>query len=107
MINSLLKMMISCFCGHSVLSKYCVKCIDFFLLETEHLLVPKLAPLVRARFLFNPSRRTGQNKPADLEKENEVKELKKKHQSIGANKTENSIQISKAVPIIKTITSDI
>lgn len=99
MINSLLKMMISCFCGHSVLSKYCVECIDFFLLETEHLLVPKLAPLVRARFLFNPSGRTGQKKTADLEKENEVKELKKNIKVLGLTKPRIPFRFRKLSPL--------
>lgn len=76
MINIVLKMMIPCFYGHSVLSKYFVECIDF-ILKTEHLLEPKLALLVRTSSLVNPSGKTGQNKPEDLEKENQVKELKK------------------------------
>jgi hypothetical protein len=105
MINILLKMMIPCFYAHSALSKYFVECIDF-ILKTEHLLEPQLALQVRASSLVNPLGRKGHNKAADMQKENQVKELKKLIKGLGANKTENSIiQISKAAPIINEITS--
>lgn len=101
--NIILKMMIPFFFSHSILSKYCVECIDF-ILKTEHLLTPQLALRVRAGSFVNPKGGAGRNKAADMEKENEVKMLKELIKGLGANKTEKSIiQISKAAPVISQV----
>lgn len=105
-INIALKMMLPCFFAHSELSKYFVECIHFILL-TEHLLEPKLALQVRVSSLVNPNGGPGANKPADMEKENQVRDLKKLIKGLGANKTENSIiNLSKAAPIVDSITEN-
>ncbi|KAL4234286.1 hypothetical protein ACF0H5_005937 [Mactra antiquata] len=61
-----------------------------FILNTEHLLNPKLALQVRitCSSVDSPKEGKGQNKPSDMEKEYQVKELKKLIKGIGANKTE-------------------
>jgi hypothetical protein len=96
----MLKMMIPLFYHHSPLSKYMVECIDY-ILKTELLLPPKIAIQVRVSSFVNPKGKKGKNKAADMQKENQVKELKDLIRGLGSNKTENSIvRLSKAYPVI-------
>lgn len=103
-INIAIKMVLPCFFAHSELSKYFVECIHFILL-TEHSLEPRLALQIRVSSLVNPNGGPGANKPADMQKENQVRDLKKLIKGLGANQTENSIiNLSKAAPIVDSIT---
>ncbi|XP_053388342.1 uncharacterized protein LOC128551493 [Mercenaria mercenaria] len=101
--SNILKIAIPFFFNHSPLSKYMVECIDF-ILKTEVLLPAKLSLQVRVASFVNPKGRQGKNKAADLQKENQVKEVKTLIRGLGANKTEQSvIKISAAAPVIKDI----
>ncbi|XP_069125349.1 uncharacterized protein [Argopecten irradians] len=101
--NVLLKQMIPFFYSHSCLSKYFVECIDF-ILKTEFVLPPHYAMRVRAASFVNVRGGQGQNKAADMHKENEVKLLKDLIKGLGANKTEQSIvAISKAAPVVSSV----
>lgn len=88
---------------HSELSKYLAECIDY-IKKTEILLSTKMSMKVRAASFINKSGRIGKNKPADMEKENQVKLLKELIRGLGSNKTENAIVgISKAAPVIESV----
>ena len=97
-MNIILKQMIPFFYSHSVLSKYLTECVDY-ILKTEHTLSQKESIKVRSGSFVNVKGGQGENKAADLHKENEVKLLKDLIRGLGANKTENSINmITKASP---------
>ncbi|XP_033729230.1 uncharacterized protein LOC117318339 [Pecten maximus] len=101
--NITLKFCIPIFFSHSVLSKYLEECIDY-ILKTEVMLTEKMAVKVRCGSFVNPTGHKGDNKAADLQKENEVKVLKELIRGLGSNKTENSIvAITKAAPVIDDI----
>lgn len=101
--NIILKQMIPFFYSHSVLSKYLTECIDF-ILKTEFVLPENVALQVRAASFVNVFGGEGQNKAADMHKENEVKLIKDLIRGLGSNKTEKSIvAISKAAPVISVI----
>lgn len=55
---------------------------------------------VRAASSINKSRRIGKNKPADMEKENQVKLLKELIRGLGSNKI---VGISKAAQVIESV----
>ena len=102
-----LKVMAPFFFCMSQNSKYFVETLDY-ILKTEILLPPKLALQVRAGSTVNPKGKKGKNKAADLQKENQVKELKGLIKGLGSNKTEKSIiGISKAYPLLKEITNHV
>ena len=103
-VNVCLKLMIPLFFQHSELSKYMAECIDY-IQKTEVLLSPRMAIKVRAASFVNKSGQLGRNKPADIEKENQVKILKDMIRGLGSNKTEEAIvKISKAAPVIEAVT---
>ncbi|XP_050405899.1 uncharacterized protein LOC126821499 [Patella vulgata] len=100
------KNMIPFFYSHSTLSKYLVECLDF-ILKTEVLLSPRLSLRVRAGSYINRKGQKGKNKPADMEKENQVKFLKDLISGLGRWKTEQSIvKISKAGPVLHSISTN-
>ena len=102
-VNNSLKLMIPFFYNHSPLSKYLVECLDY-ILKTEVLLPPKLAINIRCASFVNPKGAKSKNKPADMAKENQVRELKELIKGLGSNKNEKSIvTISKAYPVINDI----
>lgn len=102
-VNIALKMMMPYFYAHSSMSKYFVECVDY-ILKTEILLPPQLSLEVRTSSFVNPRGGKGNNKASDLQKENQVKELKELIRGLGANKTEKSIvNVCKASPIIDDI----
>ncbi|KAH3718367.1 hypothetical protein DPMN_061170 [Dreissena polymorpha] len=106
-INNCLKMMIPFFYNHSPLSKYMVECLDY-ILKTEVMLPPKLAIQVRAAACVNPKGAKAKNKAADMQKENQVNEMKELFKGLGSNKNEHSIEtISKAYPVVNDIVSHI
>lgn len=101
--NVCFKTMIPLFYCHSELSKYLAECIDY-IQKTKILLSTKMSMKVRAASFINKSGRIGKNKPADMEKENQVKLLKELIRGLGSNKTENAIVgISKAAPVIESV----
>lgn len=101
--NVCFKTMIPLFYCHSELSKYLAECIDY-IQKTEILLSTKMSMKVRAASFINKSGRIGKNKPADMEKENQVKLLNELNRGLGSNKTENAIVgISKAAPVIESV----
>ncbi|XP_033729431.1 uncharacterized protein LOC117318569 [Pecten maximus] len=104
--NVILKYMIPFFYSHSSLSKYFSECIDF-ILKTELTLPPNYSMRVRAASFVNVHGGRGQNKAADMHKENEVKLLKELIKGLGANKSEHSIiAISKAAPVVAAVVSN-
>ncbi|KAH3814221.1 hypothetical protein DPMN_142715 [Dreissena polymorpha] len=106
-INNCLKMMIPFFYNHSPLSNYMVECLDYTL-KTEVMLPPKLAIQVRAAACVNPKGAKAKKKAADMQKENQVKEMKELIKGLGSNKNEHSIEtISKAYPVVNDIVSHI
>ncbi|XP_076090697.1 uncharacterized protein LOC143062794 [Mytilus galloprovincialis] len=105
--NINLKFCIPFFFSHSNLSKYMTECIDY-ILKTEIMLSEKMALKVRASSFVNITGRKGENKAADLQKENQVMVLKDLIRGLGSNKTENSIvTISKAAPVVKQICENV
>ncbi|CAC5402478.1 unnamed protein product [Mytilus coruscus] len=105
--NINLKFCIPFFFSHSNLSKYMTECIDY-ILKTEIMLSEKMALKVRAGSFVNITGRKGENKAADLQKENQVMVLKDLIRGLGSNKTENSIiTISKAAPVVKQICENV
>ncbi|CAC5402482.1 unnamed protein product [Mytilus coruscus] len=67
-----------------------------------------MALKVRAGSFVNITGRKGENKAADLQKENQVMVLKDLIRGLGSNKTENSIiTISKAAPVVKQICENV
>ena len=106
-VSNTLKLMVPFFYNHSALSKYMVECIDY-VLKTEILLPVKLSLQVRVASFVNPKGKIGKNKASDMQKENQVKEIKDFIKGLGANKTENSIvKLSKAAPVINDIVVNI
>ena len=104
--NIVINTMIPFFYSHSSLSKYFTECVDF-ILKTEFTLPPHVAEMVRAAAFVNVHGGAGQNKAADLHKENEVKLVKDLIKGLSANKTEKSIvAISKAAPVIDDVTKN-
>ncbi|XP_033748132.1 uncharacterized protein LOC117333109 [Pecten maximus] len=105
--NINLKFCIPVFFSHSTLSKYLEECIDY-ILKTEIMLSEKMALKVRAASFVNLTGKIGQNKAADLQKENEVMVLKDLIKGLGANKTEKAIiTISKAAPVIQNVVENV
>ncbi|XP_014667743.1 PREDICTED: LOW QUALITY PROTEIN: uncharacterized protein LOC106809250 [Priapulus caudatus] len=101
--NVILKEMIPFFYSHSYLSKYFVECVDY-ILKTEVLLPPAIGMRVRAASFVSTHGGNGNNKPTDLQKENEVKMIKELIKGLGSNKTEQSIiAVSKAAPVMMDI----
>uniref|UniRef100_A0A8W8I4B1 DUF6589 domain-containing protein n=1 Tax=Magallana gigas TaxID=29159 RepID=A0A8W8I4B1_MAGGI len=101
--NITLKFCIPIFFSHSILSKYLEECVDY-ILKTEVLLTEKLAMKVRYGSFVNLTGHKGENKAADLQKENEVLVLKELIRGLGSNKTEKAIDtITKAAPVIQDI----
>ncbi|XP_062576937.1 uncharacterized protein LOC134238840 [Saccostrea cucullata] len=101
--NITLKFCIPIFFSHSVYSKYLEECIDY-ILKTEIMLSEKMAMKVRYGSFVNLSGRGGENKAADLQKENEVMVLKELIRGLGSNKTEKAIvTITKAAPVIQDV----
>ena len=93
--------------SHSSLSKYMEECIDY-ILKTEIMLSEQLAMKARAGSFVNLTGRRGDNKAADLQKENEVCVLKELIRGLGANKTEKAIiTVSKAAPVIQNIVDNV
>lgn len=106
-VNNVLKMMIPFFYRHSNLSKYMTECIDY-ILKTEILLPARYGLKVRVASFVNPKGKTGKNKSADLQKENQVKVLKEAIKNLGANKTEELIvRVSKAGQVVDRIVEQI
>ncbi|XP_033730974.1 uncharacterized protein LOC117320505 [Pecten maximus] len=102
-INVILKQMIPFFYSHSAMSKYLTECIDY-ILKTEHTLSQQMSMKVRAASVVNPTGGIGNNKAADLQKENEVKYLKELIRGLGANKTEMAIvNVTRAAPVIASV----
>ena len=102
-VNISLKLMMPYFYAHSNLSKYLVECIDY-ILKTEILLSPRLSLEVRTGSFVNPKGGIGNNKPSDMQKENQVKELKELIKGLGSNKTETAIvKVCKAAPVINSV----
>lgn len=97
--NVCLKTMIPLFYCHSELSKYLAECIDY-IQKTEILLSTKMSMKVRAASSIKKSGRIGKNKPADMEKENQVKLLKELIRGLGSNKI---VGISKAAQVIESV----
>lgn len=63
------------FFARSEVSKYFVEFI-YFILLTGHLLEPRLAFQIKVSSLVNPNDGPGANKPADMEKETQERDLK-------------------------------
>ncbi|XP_013409173.1 uncharacterized protein LOC106172813 [Lingula anatina] len=104
--NIHLKFSIPIFFKHSPLSKYMEECIDY-IFKTEVILSEKMALRVKAGSFVNLSGRKGENKAADLHKENEVLVLKELIRGLGANKTEKSIvRVSKSALVIRDVTAN-
>ena len=102
--NICLKMMIPFFYGHSARSKYFVECIDY-ILKTEVLLPPLLAMRCRLGSFVNPHGGAGNNKPADMQQENNILVLKDVIKGLGAGKTDKAIvRASLAAPVVDAIT---
>lgn len=105
-MNISLKFCIPIFFSHSVLSKYLEECIDY-ILKTEIMLSEKMALKVRYGSFVNLSGRRGDNKAAELQKENDVLVLKELIRGLGSNKTENAIiAITKAAPVIQDVVNN-
>lgn len=101
--NISLKFCIPIFFSHSVLSKYLEECIDY-ILKTEIMLSEKMALKVKYGSFVNLSGRRGDNKAADLQKENEVLVLKELIRGLGSNKTEKAIvTITKAAHVVQDV----
>ncbi|KAH3809432.1 hypothetical protein DPMN_137801 [Dreissena polymorpha] len=106
-LSNNLKMTMPFFFSHSNMSKYFVECIDY-ILKTEIVMPPKLAIQARTAAFVNRKGKPGKNKAADMEKENQVKDIKDLIRGLGANKTEKSIvKVTAAAPVIKNIVSNV
>ncbi|KAH3815948.1 hypothetical protein DPMN_144487 [Dreissena polymorpha] len=102
-LNNILKLAMPFFFNHSSMSKYLVECIDY-VLKTEIIMPPKLGMQVRTASFVNLKGRQAKNKAADMEKENQVKEIKDLIRGLGSNKTEQAIvKVTAAAPVIKEI----
>ena len=97
-------MMIPFFCGHSPWSKYLVECIDY-ILKTEAILPAALAVRCHLSSFINPHGTPGDNKPADMQQENNILVLKDAIKLLGAGKSDAAImRTSLAVPVADAIT---
>ena len=84
--NVCLKAMIPLFYKYSQsMSKYFCECIDY-IQKTEIILAEKMSMRVRAASFINKPGKLGRNKPADIEKENQVKLIKELIRSLGQTK---------------------
>lgn len=98
-----LKHMLPFFYSHSTRSKYFIEIVDF-ILKTEVLLPPALALRCRLGSFVNPHGGAGNNKPADMQQENNILVLKDVIRGLGANKTEKALmRASKAAPVANKI----
>lgn len=105
-MNIALKFCIPIFFSHSVLSKYLEECIDY-ILKTEIMLFEKMALKLRYGSFLNLSGCRGDNKAADLLKENEVLLLKELIRGLGSNKTEYAIiAITQAAQVIQDVVNN-
>ena len=97
--NICIKMMIPFFYGYNTLSKYAVECIDY-ILKTELLLPAAHAIRCRLGSFCNPTGMPGDNKPADMQQENNILVLKDVIKGLGANKSEKAmVRASLAAPV--------
>ena len=84
-------------------SKYAIECVNF-LTKTECLLSEKESVKVKLQAFVNPSGKTGENKAADMQQENNIKMVKTVLRGLGAGKTDHAIErSSKAAPIVTGI----
>ncbi|KAH3864640.1 hypothetical protein DPMN_027663 [Dreissena polymorpha] len=98
-LNNILKLATPFFFNHSPMSE----CIDY-VLKTEIIMPLKLGMQVRTSSFVNLKGRQAKNKAADMEKENQVKEIKDFIRGLGSNKTEQAIvKVTAAAPVIKEI----
>ena len=104
--NVSLKTMLPFFYGHSVRSKYAVECLDY-IMKTEAVLSPQLALRTRLGSFVNTLGGQGQNKPADMQQENNVRSIKDVFKGLGAGKTDKSMdRASSAAPVLSDIVTN-
>lgn len=104
-LNVTLKGMLPLFFVHSRLSKYAVEIVDY-ILKTEVMLTPRLAMRVRLGSFVNTRGGKGENKPADMQQENNVRMTKDVIKGLGAQKTEKSMgRATAAAPLIAATTA--
>jgi hypothetical protein len=76
-----------------------------FLTKTEYLLSPRDSTAVKLTSFVNPSGRSGRNKPADMQQENNIKSVKNVVKGHGSGKTDRAlVRASKAAPAINYVT---
>ena len=101
--NINMKRLIPFFYNHSARSKYAVECMDY-ILKTELLLPEDLAVRVRLGSFVNTKGGLGNNKPADMQQENNICMLKDVIKGLGACKSEKAItRSSLAAPVVDKI----
>lgn len=88
-------------------SKYAIECINF-LTKTETIMSEKESTRVKLQGFVNTKGLAGHNKAADLQQENNIKEVKSVIKGLGAGKTDKAMQrISKAAPVVVAMSDNL
>ena len=103
-----LKRLIPTFVGlTSYKSKYAIECVNF-LTKTEISLTEKESTRVLLQAFVNRRGGEGQNKPADMNQENNIQEVKRVVKGLGAVKSDQAmLRSSKAAPVISQLASNL
>lgn len=96
-----LKRLLPLFVGlHSFRSKYSIEIVNF-LTKTEFVASPRESVAIKLRAFVNTSGKPGMNKPADMQQENNIKQVKTVLRGLGAGKTDAAlVRASKAAPAV-------
>lgn len=104
-ITASLKRLLPTFVGlTSYRSKYFIEMVNF-LTKTEHILSPRESVAVKLHSFVNLSGKAGCNKPADMQQEINIKQVKQVMKGLGASKTDKAmVRSSQAAPTISAVT---
>ena len=104
-VTSTFKRLVPTFVGlTSYRSKYFIEMVNY-LTKTEYVLSPKDSAAVKLQGLVNLSGKPGCNKPADMQQEINIKQVKQVMKGLGASKTEKAmVRASQAASTISSVT---
>lgn len=103
-ITIMMKRFIPLFVGlSSYKSKYAIECVNF-LTKTECVLSDSESVRVKLGLLVNKKGKAGKNKPADMQQENNIRNVKHVIRGLGSGKSDKAmLRASKAAPVVSSI----
>ena len=88
-------------------SKYAIECVNF-ITKTECILSEKDSASVRLGAFVNTTGKSGHNKAADMQQENNIKMVRTVLRGLGAGKTDKAMErVSKSAPVLTSIADNL